>query len=232
MPILQASDIHKAYHPAGQAPTVVLRGANLSCEPGEFMAIVGPSGAGKSTLLHILASLDDPDSGTVTIWDMGKGLLYSECSPQRLAKVRNDLIGMVFQFHHLLPEFTAIENVMMPSLVAGDTTAVAREKAIALMDRMGVQERAEHMPSELSGGEQQRVALARALVNEPRILFADEPTGNLDTANATIVADLISELQLTMGIACIVATHSTELSQRAHRIVSMRDGQVFDESSA
>ena len=232
MPILQASDIHKAYRPAGQAPTIVLRGVDLSCEAGEFMAVVGPSGAGKSTLLHILASLDEPDSGSVTVWPQGKGLKYGECSPSRLAHVRNNFIGMVFQFHHLLPEFTAVKNVMMPALVAGDTTALARDKAIALMDRMGVQERAEHMPSELSGGEQQRVALARALVNDPRILFADEPTGNLDTANAKIVADLISELQRTTGIACIVATHSIDLADRAHRIVTMRDGRVYNEATA
>ena len=229
MAILTATDLEKAYRPKGQAPTVVLRGATLSVEPGEFVAVVGPSGAGKSTLLHILATLDDADAGSVEYhFD---DVHYSTASIPRppFSVLRSRYIGMVFQFHHLLPEFTAIENVMMPALVAGDAWRVAREKALQLMERVGIADRAHHAPSELSGGEQQRVAIARALVNDPRILFADEPTGNLDTANAQNITDLITDLQKKIGITCIVATHSEELAARSHRVIHMQDGRCLDD---
>ena len=228
MPILNATNIHKAYHPADQAPTVVLRGADLAVEPSEFLAVVGPSGAGKSTLLHILATLDAPDQGNVWYEVGGSRVDATTLDPTALAALRNGTVGMVFQFHHLLPEFTALENVMMPVLVAGSSWSVARDKAASLMKRVGLKDRAEHMPTELSGGEQQRVAIARALVNDPKILFADEPTGNLDTANADIVSELLEELQRDLGITCVIATHSKDLASRAHRIVQMQDGRCLD----
>ena len=212
MPILTATNIHKAYHPADQAPTVVLRGADLSVERSEFLAIVGPSGAGKSTLLHILATLDAPDDGSVR-YDVGDSTVETtSLDATALAELRNASVGMVFQFHHLLPEFTALENVMMPVLVAGSSWSAAREQAASLMERVGLKDRADHMPTELSGGEQQRVAIARALVNTPEILFADEPTGNLDTVNAQMVSDLLGELQRDLGITCVIATHSKDLA--------------------
>lgn len=229
MPILTATDLHKSYQPSGQAPTVVLRGVTVSIDEGEFVAIVGPSGAGKSTLLHILASLDEPSTGTVTLNTDGTPVQYTACSTSEIAAIRNSNIGMVFQFHHLLPEFSALENVMMPALIAGQTQTEARQVALELLSRVGVDHRSENMPSELSGGEQQRVAIARALINNPRILFADEPTGNLDTANAQVVSELIVDLQKSIGITCVVATHSMELANKAHRIIRMQDGACFEQ---
>lgn len=230
MAILTAVNLEKAYRPSGQAPTIVLRGANLSVDQGEFLAIVGPSGAGKSTLLHILASLDNADSGEVIYHFNDKPQSSKTLSTSQLAALRNSRIGMVFQFHHLLPEFTALENVMMPALIAQKSTSEAKRLAMALLERVGVADRASHAPSELSGGEQQRIAIARALVNEPRILFADEPTGNLDTANAENITGLIAELQRSIGITCVVATHSVDLAAHAHRIVHMHDGTCVEES--
>ena len=205
---------------------MVLQGVSCSIDAGEFVALVGPSGAGKSTLLHILASLDVPDSGTVQLTTSAGTVNYAQRSQRELAAMRNTSIGVVYQFHHLLPEFTALENVMMPALISGASTMQARTKAERLLDRVGIAARAEHMPSELSGGEQQRVAIARALMNEPAVLFADEPTGNLDSANATAIVDLLCELQASTNMACVVATHSTEVAQRAHRIIHMRDGNI------
>ncbi len=226
MTLLTASNIVKSYARSGQADTVVLQGVSCSIDAGEFVALVGPSGAGKSTLLHILASLDVPDSGTVQLTTSAGTVNYAQRSQRELAAMRNTSIGVVYQFHHLLPEFTALENVMMPALISGASTMQARTKAERLLDRVGIAARAEHMSSELSGGEQQRVAIARALMNEPAVLFADEPTGNLDSANATAIVDLLCELQASSNMACVVATHSTEVAQRAHRIIHMRDGNI------
>lgn len=226
MTLLTASNIVKSYARSGQADTVVLQGVSCSIDAGEFVALVGPSGAGKSTLLHILASLDVPDSGTIQLTTSAGTVNYAQRSQRELAAMRNTSIGVVYQFHHLLPEFTALENVMMPALISGASTTQARTKAERLLDRVGIAARAEHMPSELSGGEQQRVAIARALMNEPAVLFADEPTGNLDSANATAIVDLLCELQASTNMACVVATHSTEVAQRAHRIIHMRDGNI------
>jgi lipoprotein-releasing system ATP-binding protein len=230
MLILTATGIEKSYRPSGQAPTVVLRGASITVEEGEFLAIVGPSGAGKSTLLHVLASLDEADAGTVE-YRFERTISSNDVKGADLARLRNHDIGMVFQFHHLLPEFTALENVMMPRLIAGTAWSTARKEALDLLDHVGVAERADHAPSELSGGEQQRVAIARALVNTPRILFADEPTGNLDTANAENIIRLLTDLQRSTSITCIVATHSMDLARAAHRIVRMQDGLCIDDGS-
>jgi len=226
MTLLTATNIVKSYARSGQADTVVLNNVSCSIDAGEFVALVGPSGAGKSTLLHILSSLDVPDSGTVQLTTSAGTIIYAQRSQQELANVRNRSIGVVYQFHHLLPEFTALENVMMPALIAGRTSAQASIEAKRFLDRVGVASRADHMPSELSGGEQQRVAIARALMNEPVVLFADEPTGNLDSTNATAIVDLLCELQASTNMACVVATHSADVAQRAHRIIHMRDGNI------
>ncbi|MDZ4746018.1 MAG: ABC transporter ATP-binding protein [bacterium] len=233
MPLLIATDIRKSYRRTGQADTVVLRGVSLSVSAGEFVALVGPSGAGKSTLLHILASLDDADSGSIELTSekirqasIGSSNVvnYASIDDKQRSRLRNEVIGMVFQFHHLLPEFTAVENVMMPLLIAGVADKAARARAMTLLEKVSLAHRAPHMPSELSGGEQARVAIARALINDPAILFADEPTGNLDSANATAVVDLLCDLQRTSGITCVIATHSDEIARRAQRVVKMKDG--------
>lgn len=193
-------------------------------ERGEFVALVGPSGAGKSTLLHILASLDDADSGTIELQANDVRVNYAHIDDKQRSRMRNEVIGMVFQFHHLLPEFTAVENVMMPLLIAGVNDKTARARAMALLEKVSLSHRAPHMPSELSGGEQARVAIARALITEPAILFADEPTGNLDSANATAVVDLLCDLQRTTGITCVIATHSEDIAARVQRVIQMKDG--------
>lgn len=224
MPLLTAKDITKAYRRTGQADTVVLRGVSLTVDAGEFVALVGPSGAGKSTLLHILASLDEADSGTIELVAKNVHVNYASMEDKQRSRIRNEVIGMVFQFHHLLPEFTALENVMMPLLIAGVHDKAAKARSMTLLDKVGLTDRAPHMPSELSGGEQARVAIARALINEPAILFADEPTGNLDSANATAVVELLCDLQRTRGITCVIATHSVEIAARAQRVIQMKDG--------
>ncbi|MBK6761286.1 MAG: ABC transporter ATP-binding protein [Ignavibacteria bacterium] len=227
MPLLTATDLHRSYRRTGQTDTEVLRGASLIVEPGEVVALVGPSGAGKSTMLHIMASLDVADRGSVHLMINDRQVDLSALSMTALAAVRAKHIGMVFQFHHLLPEFTALENVAMPALVAGLSAAAAKVKANVLLEQVGMLHRAGHVPMEMSGGEQQRVAIARALINEPSIIFADEPTGNLDTENAATVAELLLGLRATRNVACVIATHSTELAQSAHRIVQMVDGRCI-----
>ena len=232
MPLLTAHDLYRSFRRTGQVDTTVLRGASMQVEPGEIIALVGPSGAGKSTLLHIMASLDAADRGAVALQINGTMTDLSKLSSKELASVRARRIGMVFQFHHLLPEFTALENVAMPALVIGMSPAEANKKASSLLEDGGMLPRAHHLPTEMSGGEQQRVAIARALVNNPSIVFADEPTGNLDTTNAGFVADLLLGLQSTRNIACVIATHSPDLANKAHRIVRMVDGRCLGPNDA
>lgn len=222
--VLRATNIRKSYHGSGDARTEVLRGASIEIPRGETVAIMGPSGAGKSTLLHVLATLDEVDSGLVEYFVNGSALVVSSLSVNELARVRSTMVGMIFQHHHLLPEFTGLENVMMPALIAGTGKSEARRSAIKLLDTVGLSHRKDHLPSELSGGEQQRIAIARALINEPQIMFADEPTGNLDSDNAKVVTDLIFTMQDRFNIACVIATHSLELASRAQRVVNMVDG--------
>ena len=226
MVAVQAIDIHKSYQRVGQSPTQVLRGVSCTIHRGEFVALVGPSGAGKSTLLHVLATLDVPHAGQAQLGIDGTLVNPSTMSPRQVAVLRNRHIGVVFQFHHLLPEFTAAENVMMPMLIDGTSSRDARVRAEQLLERVGVLDRMDHVPAELSGGEQQRVAIARALVQRPSILFADEPTGNLDSANAAGVITLMAELQAAEQLTCIVVTHSSELADRAHRVLNVRDGLI------
>ena len=215
--MLQAKGIFKSY---GALP--ILKGVDLDVASGELVSIVGASGAGKSTLLHIVGSLDKPDRGTVRIQNMDIGTL----SAKQLSAFRNAHIGFVFQFHHLLPEFTALENVCIPAFIKKTDRKQAEEKAMELLDLLGVSRRAGHKPGELSGGEQQRVAVARALINNPSIILADEPSGNLDSENAEALHRLFVDLRNRLNQTFVVVTHNEELAAMADRIVHMKDGLI------
>ncbi len=200
----------------------VLRGISLEIKAGEIIAIVGASGVGKSTLLHILGTLDRPTAGSI-FYDDEDVFSYSD---EKLAHFRNQHIGFVFQFHHLLPEFSVLENVCMPAMIGGKKIDEVRDRAIALLASVGVESKASSRPSNLSGGEQQRVAVARALMNSPKIVYADEPTGNLDTTNAQQLHDLIWELNRTQNQTFVIVTHNEKLAREAHRVVKVVDGIV------
>jgi len=215
--MLTAAGIHKTY---GQLE--VLRGVGLSIKQGEIVSIVGPSGSGKSTLLHILGTLDRADNGQISI--DGKNL--GELNARALAAFRNRNIGFVFQFHHLLPEFSALENVCIPGWIAGHNKKEVEERALGLLDLLGLSGRVENKPQQLSGGEQQRVAVARALINQPKIIFADEPTGNLDSANARELHDLFFDLRKKFNQTFLIVTHNEELAQMSDRILHMKDGKI------
>lgn len=201
----------------------VLKGVSLKIDRGEFVAITGPSGAGKSTLLHILGGLEKPDAGSVRF----EGVNLFKMNATRQYHFRNRHMGFIFQFHHLLPEFTALENICMPLWIAGASTSAAKAKAKALLGSLGLGERAQHKPDALSGGEQQRVAIARAIINEPVVVFADEPTGNLDTANARSVHELFMQLRDRYRLTFVVVTHNDELAEMADRKLMMRDGRLL-----
>jgi len=211
---------------AGAAAREVLRGVDMTIGTGEFVALVGPSGSGKSTLLYLLGGLDRPDSGSVEI----DGEDLAGVGDDALARLRNRLIGFVYQFHFLLPEFSALENVLMPLWARGAGRS-REEKAwgTELLGRVGIAEKAGKLPRELSGGEQQRVAVARALVNRPRLLLADEPTGNLDSANATAVYELFRELNRSLSQTILVVTHDTEWAARSDRVLRLLDGRLVDD---
>jgi lipoprotein-releasing system ATP-binding protein len=195
---------------------------------GEFLAIMGPSGVGKSTLLHLIGSLDSPDTGDITFYTDDTAVNYKDMSDDKLARFRNKTIGFVFQFHHLMPEFTALENVMMPALIAGVSYSEAKTKAQELMEIVGVSARAAHKPMELSGGEQQRIAIARALINNPSIVLADEPTGNLDSGNSKAVLELLQILKEKYNLTLIVATHSPDVAAICKRTIIMGDGRIVE----
>ena len=201
----------------------VLKGVDLEVKKGEVVSIVGSSGAGKTTLLQILGTLDLASSGELTI----AGNQIKSLNRNSLADFRNKNIGFVFQFHKLLPEYTALENVMMPAWIAGLSDIEASSKAMTLLNDLGLQNRMDHLPSELSGGEQQRVAVARALVNNPKVLLADEPSGNLDSENASQLHDLFFNLRDKLGITIIIVTHNEELAARADRTLRMADGVII-----
>lgn len=226
--VLVATGIRKSYRMPGHGLVRVLHQANIQVQSGEFVAVVGPSGSGKSTLLHILATLDQPDEGTVVYNVDNASFIVEDLSVDVVARLRNSEIGMVFQAHHLLPEFTVLENVMMPALIAGSSHTDAYTRAVALVERVGMSHRTEHSPQELSGGEQQRTAIARALINRPRFLFADEPTGNLDHLTAEAIMDMMTELQRDHHLTCVIATHSRHVAERADRVVHLRDGHVLE----
>jgi lipoprotein-releasing system ATP-binding protein len=219
--ILNGVDIHKSFR-TGAGALHVLRGVDIGVKKGEIMAVIGASGVGKSTLLHILGALDRPTKGRVSL----NSTDVFSLSDKKLAHFRNKTIGFVFQFHHLLPEFSALENVMMPKLIAGEEEDSIREKALDLLSEVGLSERASHKPGELSGGEQQRVAVARALINDPQVVIADEPWGNLDEVTGEELYNLISELNQKRGQTFVIATHNQTLAQRAHRIVALIEGKA------
>jgi len=217
--LLCATDIHKSYSQV-TGELEVLRGVSLEVKTGEAIAILGASGSGKSTLLHILGTLDKPTRGTLTC--EGRDLLAMD--DEALAHFRNTEMGFVFQFHHLISELTALENVMIPCRVAGEAPKVAKERALLLLELMGLTERRDHYPNQLSGGELQRVAIARALVRQPKILFADEPTGNLDSHNSAKIQELFFKLQEQMKLALVVVTHDLGFATRFPKIYRMKDG--------
>ena len=216
--MLVAEGVQKSY-----GTLKVLKGVNVQVKKGEVVAFVGSSGAGKSTLLHILGTLDTPDSGKVLI--EGKDVFRE--SGKNLALFRNRNIGFVFQFHNLLPEFTAVENVMIPGLIAKSKDSQVRSKALDLMKLLGLNERINHKPSELSGGEQQRVAVARALINSPSLVFADEPSGNLDSKNAAELHQLFFKLRNDFGHSFVIVTHNAEFASMADRKIEIKDGVVM-----
>ncbi len=218
--LLVARGVTKSYPMAG-GRLEILKGIDLTIEKGEAISIVGSSGAGKSTLLHILGTLDRPTLGKV----LHRGIDLTKMTDEEVASHRNATMGFVFQFHHLLAEFSALENVAMPLRIGGDAPIVALARAEEQLIQMGLKDRLHHRPSELSGGEQQRVAIARSIVRKPEILFADEPTGNLDTQNAARIQDLLFELQKSMGLTLVVVTHDTAFAARFPRALRMRDGQ-------
>ncbi len=201
----------------------VLKGVDFTIKTGERIAICGESGAGKSTLLQIIGSLDKPSSGTIKV----SGTDIFSKSEYELAKWRNQALGFVFQFHHLLPEFTALENVMIPALINGDSNQIAREKATQLLQKVGLEQRKKHKPGELSGGEQQRVALARALIMQPQALLADEPTGNLDAGTSDEIVDLLLECNREFNTILLLVTHSQRLAAKMDRTITIENGQIL-----
>jgi lipoprotein-releasing system ATP-binding protein len=217
--MLSARNIQKQY---GQLQ--VLKGVDIDIKKGEIVSIVGSSGAGKSTLLHILGTLDKADAGEISL----NGQRVDKLSPKKLAAFRNKEIGFVFQFHHLLPEFTALENVCIPGWIAGGKKKEIINKAEALLQTLGLSGRLENKPQQLSGGEQQRVAVARALINNPSIVMADEPTGNLDSANAKDLHQLFIDLRTQFHQTFLIVTHNEELAQMSDRIVQMKDGRIIN----
>lgn len=223
MKVLEARNLYKSF-PGGpdQEELHVLQGMNLEIEKGSITSIIGSSGSGKSTLLHILGGLDKANSGEV-LWE---GHNISDYKSDELADFRNHYIGFVFQFHHLLPEFTSLENVAMPALIAGTTSAQAYRRAEELLGMFGVEGRKGHRPTQLSGGEQQRVSMARALMNQPRLILADEPTGNLDQQNTDIILDLLFELREATGVSVLLITHEKEIAQRSDHILELKKGQL------
>lgn len=227
--LLQAKDVFKEYA-NGERTVPVLQGINLAIKKGEIVVIVGASGAGKSTLLHILGILDTPTSGSVFY----KGINLTQLSEKKQADMRNRVFGFVFQFYHLLPDFTALENILLPSLIGSrflrneTVTKNCRERAISLLERVGMRDRFTHKPSQLSGGERQRVAIIRALINNPELLLCDEPTGNLDTKTGHEIRELIWDVNKTMNQTVVIVTHDEEMAKNAGRVVRMVDGGIVE----
>jgi lipoprotein-releasing system ATP-binding protein len=221
--VLRARDLHKEFV-KGDTKLQIVKGVSFDLMKGDCVAIMGSSGAGKSTLLHLLGGLDRPTSGDiyfgpklVNLWKM---------SDESLSKFRNENLGFIFQFHYLLPEFTALENVMMPVLISGASRSVAESRAKELLQFVGLKDRMEHRPAELSGGEQQRVAIARAVMMKPKLILADEMTGNLDSENGRRVIDLLLDLNRELGIAILLVTHDHDVASRMKRVLTMKDGKI------
>jgi lipoprotein-releasing system ATP-binding protein len=220
--ILEAKNIKKWYDTGDRSRLDVLKGISLSFDQGEVVAVVGQSGAGKSTLVHLLGLLDKPSEGEILF----NGMNVTQYSDEQISRVRNENIGFVFQFHHLLPEFTALENVLMPSFIAGKSGKEQSERAKMLLSDVGMTDREGHKPSELSGGEQQRVAVARALMNSPKIIFADEPSGNLDAQNAEMLHNLLFSLRDKHQQTFVIVTHNKDLAERTDRRITLSNGQI------
>jgi lipoprotein-releasing system ATP-binding protein len=223
--ILTARDVHKSF-PMPEGKLDVLQGVDLDISRGEILSIMGASGAGKSTLLHILGALDRPNSGKVLLDNTD---IFS-MNEKQLAKLRNKSVGFVFQFHHLLPEFTAIENVMMPGWINKQDKQELYDRSKALLERVGLGNRIDHRPGELSGGEQQRVAIARALINDPKLVLADEPSGNLDRKTSESLHDLIWELNRVDNRTFVIATHNLSLAKKTDRIMFLQDGKLREQT--
>jgi lipoprotein-releasing system ATP-binding protein len=226
-PVVEARAVGKRYVGGDGSPIIVLDGLDLAVEAGEFVAIVGASGAGKSTLLHLLGALDTPTTGEV--WLEGRDV--AKLAVEEKARIRNERIGFVFQFHHLLRDFKSLENVMMPLLIAGLPEALARTRAAAVLGQLGLAEREGHYPSQLSGGEQQRVAIARAVAPSPAVVLADEPSGNLDPHNGQLLHQVLADLRARFGTALVVATHNPDLAARADRILRLAGGRLTREAA-
>ena len=224
MTVVEAHDLVKSYRGGDNSLITVLDGVNLNVARGEMVAVIGSSGAGKSTLLHMLGALDRPTAGEVLL----DGEPIAALPDDTLAAVRNRKVGFVFQFHHLLREFSAVENVMIPQRIGGVPAAEARRRAEALLDRLGLAARMHHRPSQLSGGEQQRTAVARALATSPAVLLADEPSGNLDQRNGEVLHDILAELARDLGMGMVVVTHNQSLAARADRVLLLAGGRVVE----
>jgi lipoprotein-releasing system ATP-binding protein len=226
-PVLSIRGLKRTYV-TGAGALEVLKGADLDVFPGEIVGLIGPSGSGKSSLLHAAGLLEHPDAGRISI----EGRDCSDLADRERTRVRLATIGFVYQFHHLLPEFTALDNVALPQMIAGKSKKAARERAMTLLGELGLGERWDHQPAQLSGGEQQRVAIARALANAPRLLLADEPTGNLDPHTSVAVFDNLYDLARRTGVAVLVATHNLELARHMDRVVALKDGHLEERAPA
>ncbi|WP_444949009.1 ABC transporter ATP-binding protein [Micromonospora ureilytica] len=227
VPAIEAVDVSRTYQLDGVS-VEALRGVSLTVQPGDYVALVGPSGSGKSTLMHLLGGLDRPTGGRLVIG----GRDVNALAPPEMATLRNETIGFVFQAFHLLPRTSAVENVALPLVYRGVSARQRRERAAAMLGRVGLGHRLDHRPNQMSGGEQQRVAIARALVTEPTVLLADEPTGNLDSVTGAAVLELLEQLNAESGVALVMVTHDQEVAARAHRRITMRDGVVVADSAA
>jgi putative ABC transport system ATP-binding protein len=223
-PAVSVKGLTKVYE-SGSTSVEALKGIDLTIHAGEFVAVMGPSGSGKSTLMHILGALETSTSGEIAVG----GLSYDGLDDKRLTLLRRDSIGFIFQFFNLLPTLTAEENVMLPSLIAGENASKLKDRAVELLDLVGLTERREHLPSQLSGGEQQRVSIARSLMRNPELLLADEPTGNLDSKNGEAVLDMLAEVQAKAGHTIMMVTHDALAASRASRVVFLRDGLIAGE---
>jgi len=226
--IIEIRNLSKSFTNKNSVVTTVLNELNLDIFENEFVALMGPSGAGKSTLLYLLGLLDSSDNGQIA-FNINNNLVYPKTfSDKQLSQFRNIEFGFIFQFYHLLPEFTAIENVMIPAIIAGKTNKEAKNLGTELIEQVGLIDRINNKPNELSGGEQQRIAIARALINKPRIILADEPTGNLDSKNAEIVVNLLHQIKKDYQITMLMATHSLEIAKTTDRIFHLKDGKIFN----
>jgi lipoprotein-releasing system ATP-binding protein len=221
--IIEIRNLSKVY--PGGVEVRALDGIDLDIKRGEFLSIIGPSGSGKSTLLHMIGILDTPTSGTINI----DGRVVTDMSEKERSKARNEILGFVFQYHHLLPDFTALENVMMPLLIGGVNKKAARKAASVLLEDVGLADRMDHLPSQLSGGQAQRVSVARALANNPGIVIGDEPTGNLDTRSSDMIYDLLRDLNHRKGQTFILVTHDEKMAKKTDRIIRLVDGKIYED---